>query len=177
MTRIAATFSTLALLLAACNSGGTVPPTATPPGATSSPGSSAGPGAIAHPTGADDLVLRMEIGGGLVAPGWILSQLPLVSVYGDGRVITQGPQIEIYPGPALPNLLVSRVSEDGLQQILAAARDAGLVGPDASYRTRGSRTRHDDVRRERRRATHTVSAMRSDSARTLPSSPGRGCAR
>ena len=39
MTRIAATFSTLALLLAACNSGGTVPPTATPPGATSSPGS------------------------------------------------------------------------------------------------------------------------------------------
>jgi hypothetical protein len=75
----------------------------------------------------------MDTGGGLVPPGFFLTHLPSVSVYGDGRVVTQGPQIEIYPGPALPNLLVTRVSEAGLQRILAAARDAGLLGADATY--------------------------------------------
>ncbi len=121
------------LSLAACTGAGSLPPTGTPGGSTASPAASPSIGTIAHPTGADELVLRVEVGGGLVAPGWILSEMPTISIYGDGRVITRGPQIEIYPGPALPNLLVSRVSEDGLQRILAAASEAGIVGRDASY--------------------------------------------
>ena len=82
---------------------------------------------------ANQLVLRIGYDGGFVPPGYLLTRLPQVSVYGDGRVITEGPVIEIYPGPALPNLLVSRVSEAGLQAILAAAADAGLLGPDRHY--------------------------------------------
>ncbi len=125
---------TLASLLAltACTGAGSTP-SATPGGGTQPPGATPSVEAITHPTGADDLVLRVEIGGGLVPPGRILSELPVVSIYGDGRVITQGPMIEIYPGPALPNLRVSRISEAGLQEVLAAAADAGLLGNDAHY--------------------------------------------
>jgi hypothetical protein len=122
-----------ALSVAACTGAGSLPPGGTPTGGSASPGATPFVEAITHPTGAEELVLRIEVGGGLVAPGWILSELPTISIYGDGRVITRGPQIEIYPGPALPNLRVSRVSEDGLQRILAAAVEAGIVGRDASY--------------------------------------------
>lgn len=41
--------------------------------------------------------------------------------------------IEIYPGPALPNLQVSRLTEEGVQAILEEARRAGLLGADATY--------------------------------------------
>lgn len=88
---------------------------------------------IDHPTGATDLVLRVDTGGGLVPPGWDLTHLPGFSLFGDGRLITPGPMIEIYPGPALPNLQQTRVSEAGIQRILEAARAAGLLGPDAHY--------------------------------------------
>jgi hypothetical protein len=90
-------------------------------------------GGIDHPTGAGDLILRIHVGGGFVPVDYTLREIPFFSIYGDGRLITLGPQIEIYPGPALPNLLVTRVSEDGIQAILEAARDAGLFGPDARY--------------------------------------------
>ena len=93
----------------------------------------ASPGGIAHPTGARDLVLRIETGGGLINPAFVAGQIPQLSIFGDGRVITTGPQIEIYPGPALPNVIASRISEDGLQKILENAQAAGLLGPDAQY--------------------------------------------
>lgn len=138
MMRSAAALAGLLITVAACAAGGGVVVTPAPtdampstsPRATGTPGPSA---AIAHLSGATDLVLRIDTGGGLVPIGFFLTHLPAVSVYGDGRVVTQGPQIEIYPGPALPNLQASRISEAGLQRILGAARDAGLLGPDATY--------------------------------------------
>lgn len=90
-------------------------------------------GAIEHPTGSDELVVRWEYAGGFVPIQYELSRIPSWSLYGDGRVIVEGPQIEIYPGPALPNLLVFRLSEDGVQAILRAAREAGLMEGDAHY--------------------------------------------
>jgi hypothetical protein len=89
--------------------------------------------AIDHPTGANDLILRVEYEGGFVPVGYHLRRLPSWSLFGDGRIVTEGPQIEIYPAPALPNLLVRTVSEDGIQAILRAARDAGLMDGDATY--------------------------------------------
>jgi hypothetical protein len=56
-----------------------------------------------------------------------------VSVYGDGTVVVPGPQIAIYPGPTLPNLQRATITPAGMQLLLAAARDAGLLGPDAHY--------------------------------------------
>ena len=88
---------------------------------------------IDHPVGAGELVLRVEAGGGLVPPDYNLHQLPSFSLYGDGRLVTPGPQIALYPGPALPNLLERPLTEEGVQAILAAARDAGLLGPNRHY--------------------------------------------
>jgi hypothetical protein len=90
-------------------------------------------GGIDHPTGAGDLIVRVHLGGGFVPVDYTLREIPFFSIYGDGRLITLGPQIEIYPGPALPNLLVTQISEEGIQAILEAARDAGLLGPDRRY--------------------------------------------
>jgi hypothetical protein len=90
-------------------------------------------GGVDHPSGARDLVLRYETTGGFVPREWLLSSYPTISVYGDGTVITQGPQIAIYPGPALPNLLATRITETGLQRLLALAADAGLLGADAQF--------------------------------------------
>jgi hypothetical protein len=87
-------------------------------------------GRIEYPRGSEDLVLQVHSGGGFVPMVWHLRELPLFSLYGDGRIITQGPQIAIYPPPALPALLEWRVSDEGIQAILKAAREAGLQGPD-----------------------------------------------
>ena len=93
----------------------------------------AGSGGIDHPTGPADLVLRMDVGGGFVAPSYELRRIPTWSLFGDGRIITEGPQIEIYPGPALPSVQVQKITEDGIQAILEAAKAAGLLGPDRTY--------------------------------------------
>lgn len=113
---ITLSFFTLALLAGAC-------------GRVTGPGDDG----TDQPTGADQLLLRVATGGGFVPVDYLLRQLPQFSLIGDGRIITQGPVIEIYPGPALPNLLVATVTEEGVREILEAARAAGLAGPDRSY--------------------------------------------
>jgi hypothetical protein len=109
------------LLLGACSAAASI-----------SPSPSMG-GNIGHPSGARDLVLRYETTGGFVPREALLGRYPTVSVYGDGTVITEGPQIAIYPGPALPNLIATKLTETGLQRLLAFAAQAGLLGPDAQF--------------------------------------------
>jgi hypothetical protein len=92
-----------------------------------------GGGSIGHPSAPSELVLRVEVGGGLIPTEYSLTQIPGFSLFGDGRVVVTGPQIEIYPGPALPNLQSRTVDEPGMQAILHAARDAGLMGSDHRY--------------------------------------------
>lgn len=82
--------------------------------------------AIAHPTGADQMVLRVQLDGGFVPPDTIFARMPSFSLMGDGTVIEPGAQDEIYPGQALPPLVARTISEDGIQAILGAAIDAGL---------------------------------------------------
>jgi hypothetical protein len=96
-----------------------------------------GPDGIEHPTGADQLILRVETGGGFTAPEYQLRLIPEFSLYGDGSLITPGPQIEIYPPPALPSVQTQPISEDGVQAILQAAIDAG-VDTDADMTDMGS---------------------------------------
>ena len=98
----------------------TDPPTAAPtPAATATPS--------ADPTQA---VVKVEQVGGMLPPWETLRFYPSVALYADGKLITQGPQIEIYPGPALPNLQVVQLTEVGVQQVLDWAAEAGLTGPD-----------------------------------------------
>ena len=117
--------SLVALLAAACAVDGAGP--------TSSASNSPAVTGFVHPTGAKELVLRLRYVGGFVAPAAHLIDIPVISVYGDGTVIVPGPQIAIYPGPALPNLQRATITPAGLQILLEAARDAGLLGPDAHY--------------------------------------------
>lgn len=78
-------------------------------------------------------MLRVEQIGGFVTPTVTMVRLPSLSLFGDGRLITQGAQTEIYPQPALSPLLVQQLTEAGVQRILELARGAGLLGEDASY--------------------------------------------
>jgi hypothetical protein len=125
--RIGVAIAAVAVLASACGgvanddpgSGGTT-------GATGATG-------IEHPTGADQLILRMAYQGGFVPYEYTLGSTPFWSLFGDGTLIVPGPQIEIYPGPALPNLTATQLSEDGIQAILQAAGDAGLLDGDADY--------------------------------------------
>jgi hypothetical protein len=122
-------FSLVAVVtVGACTAGAGSPATASP-----EPSESPTSGEISYPTGANDLVLRFRYVGGFAPPSAHLMDLPVVSVYGDGTVIVPGPQVAIYPGPALPNLQRATITPAGMQILLAAARDAGILGPDAHY--------------------------------------------
>jgi hypothetical protein len=81
---------------------------------------------IQHPTGADDVVLRISYEGGFVPVDFAFLNLPNLLVTGDGREIEQGPQIEIYPGPLLPNLQQRTISEAGIQALLRLAEEHDL---------------------------------------------------
>jgi len=134
LRRTAIAVSAVAILGAACGKAGTGSgggPTTTPGGGTTSP--SPVPPGISHPAGPNDLILKIEQTGGFVAPQTLLLRLPSFALYGDGTLITLGAQTEIYPQPALPPLLVQHLTEDGIQEILRLAQEAGLIGHDASY--------------------------------------------
>ena len=74
------------------------------------------------------LVLEVEHVGGFTTPEAQAAQVPLVAVYGDGRVVAPGAQIEIYPPPALPPLQVWRLDADGVQAVVDRAVAAGVTG-------------------------------------------------
>lgn len=116
----------LTLLLAACGGdttgNGAAGPTASPT-----------PESIDHPTSDDEMILSIAFEGGFVTPDELVRRLPLFALIGDGCVISQGPQIAIYPPPALPNLRQTCLTEEGVQAILRAAKEAGLLDGDAQY--------------------------------------------
>ena len=98
------------------------------PSAGSSPAAAppASPSATGESRGTDTVAIRVEKTGGFVPPQVLPARLPIVSIYGDGRVITEGPVPAIYPGPALPNLQESRISAADLDALITRAFDAGV---------------------------------------------------
>lgn len=103
---------------------------------TSTPGSSSTTlptGSISHPSGARDVVLRMATGGGFVPIEFQYTLVPEFTLYGDGRVIVPGPVTMQYPGAALPNLQTTVVSEDVIQAMLSAAKEADLSQNGVDY--------------------------------------------
>jgi hypothetical protein len=90
-------------------------------------GDAGGRPASADPGTPGRLVLQVEHSGGFVTPEMLAGRLPLVSVYSDGRVVAQGPQIAIFPAPALPNLQVWRLDADGVQTVVDRAVAAGVT--------------------------------------------------
>ncbi len=118
-SRAIATFLVVAAGLAACGSD-SAPPAADdslPP---------VGNG-YQHPTGADEVVVEYVEVGGFTTREVAFQQTPNVLVSGDGSVFGPGAQIAIFPGPLLPAVQVQPISETGIQAILAAADEAGLL--------------------------------------------------
>lgn len=89
------------------------------------------------PASGDALVVRIERFGGFAGPDLLVGKLPDVSVYADGRMITQGPQILIYPGPALPNVQVQTLAKATVDALVTKAANAG-IGAGADYGNPGS---------------------------------------
>ncbi|MCP2323734.1 hypothetical protein HDA40_002241 [Hamadaea flava] len=81
---------------------------------------------------ADAAVVQVSYVGGFVSPDMLVTRLPLISVYGDGRVVTEGPVIAIYPGPALPNVQVQQISVADVDKLVKLGVDAG-VGASTDY--------------------------------------------
>jgi hypothetical protein len=87
---------------------------------------------IGHPEG-DELVLRVEYAGGMVANSHI-TNIPTFSMTGDGRVIVLGAQIDLFPGPALPPVLVRKLSEAGVQAVLQAVAASRQFASSVEWR-------------------------------------------
>ena len=100
--------------------------------AACSGGSGPSDGQIAHPPG-DELVLRVEHRGGMIAGGFFTT-LPAFTLLGDGRVLLPGAQIELFPGPALPSVQVRQLTEAGLQTVLNAVAASGQFAASAEWR-------------------------------------------
>ncbi|MEI8333717.1 MAG: hypothetical protein WCH74_07675 [Chloroflexota bacterium] len=109
------------------------PPASTTPPASAAPtanGTAAPTAPITHATGSTDLVLRVADGGGLLPMEMRLAEMPATSIYGDGRVIRLTADGAGPTDPLVPTLVESRLTPEGLTLVLAAAGDAGLLGPD-----------------------------------------------
>ena len=127
----------LVALLAACSgaASSTAPPGGS--GSASTPGSSQAPeepatGQIDHATGAEDIVLRYDEGGGLMIRGADATLVPPFTLYGDGTVIFRNPLLEP-PPPAGPVFLqnplrTARLDEEQIQELLTFAITEGGLG-------------------------------------------------
>mgnify|MGYP000129582158 CR=1 FL=1 len=102
----------LAFAVGACSTAGAAAPSGSAPPAPLDP---------------DEPVFVVGYEGGFLAPITNVSRLPLIVVYGDGRVVVQGPQIEIWPSPLVPNLQVRTLSAEALERLIDLARDKGLL--------------------------------------------------
>jgi hypothetical protein len=127
------------MILAACGEEDLDTGTTTGGDAPGTPTTSASPtpSPIAHPTGDDEAIFLITDEGGFVMPNAMLSRVPTFALLGNGCFVVSGPQIAIYPGPALPNLIERCLTEDGVQQVLRAAQEAGLLDGDAQYDYQG----------------------------------------
>jgi hypothetical protein len=121
----------LAMVVAAC-SGASAPTSSGSPSA--SPASSPSPavGEIDHPTGATDVVLRYEEGGGFLMPAFIVTMAPIFTLYGDGTIVFR-PQTDTFPEPVngvtreVP-FKTGNITEAQIQQLLEFAISQGGLG-------------------------------------------------
>jgi hypothetical protein len=125
----------LATLIAACATGpGASPSPTNPPGPTPTPSPTPSPtfgeNDISHPTGRTDIVLRMEQGGGFVPFGFLFTQSPSFTLYGDGTVIFKPIDTRAsdpFGGQAMLPWLVGHMTEADIQALLNFALTTGRL--------------------------------------------------
>ena len=127
-----------AVALTACH-GAASPSPSSSPGASAppsaSPSASPSPtavGAIDHKTGATDVVLRMEQGGGMVID-FVATQAPMFTLYGDGVIVFQR-KVDLFPEADAEGVVhgipwrTAKLDEDQVQELLEFAITQGALG-------------------------------------------------
>ena len=122
--RVIPAAAVLVTLLIGCSSAGSTP--SAPAGTPSPAASSAAPAA-------GSLLFRISADGGFVPSGFIVTRLPQLSVYADGRALEPGAVPAIYPGPPVSPLILHRLDSAAVAAVRTAAIAAGLAGPDRTY--------------------------------------------
>ena len=125
----------LAAIVASCGNSASVTP-ATQPGSTAantSTSTTLAPSGIIHPTGPDEVVLKIAYEGGLLTPNGYFTRVPQLLITGTGRVIAPDATPAVYPGPLLPALLERRITEAGIEKVLAFAEAAHLLQTPPDY--------------------------------------------
>ena len=87
---------------------------------------------IPHPRG-NDVVVQVRHVGGLRLAEQAFSDLPSATLVGNGVLVFEGAQIEIFPPPMLPSLWSVDVGDDGIQAALQRAVEAGLLSSPPDY--------------------------------------------
>lgn len=133
----------IAIIVAACSSTGgsaSQPPSGAPSVEPSSaPSASPDVDAIDHPTGATDVILRYEEGGGFMMASYAATMVPHFTLYGDGTVVFRDPTIEFPPmegtvGKMNP-LRTAKLTETQIQDLLRfALGEGGLAVARPEYR-------------------------------------------
>ena len=89
---------------------------------------------ISVPTGADDVVVKIERGlGGFRTFQSTFAGVPALLITGDGRVFSEGPVPAIFPGPFLPNIQVAKIDPALLVELMGDAAGAGLLDQIPDY--------------------------------------------
>lgn len=94
-------------------------------------GTGAADGAVVDgtPGGAEGgLFIEVAYVGGFVPIDFQFRNLPVAAVYEDGTVVVPGAVAAIYPGPAVTPLFTGQLDDGALDDLLAAAAEAGMVG-------------------------------------------------
>lgn len=89
--------------------------------------------APARPTGAGDVVVQVMVAGGFVPVEHAVAAVPIVTVLGDGTVITTAPVLAIYPGPAITPLQSVRVPAKTVDDLVGRAGDLGLLEGELEF--------------------------------------------
>jgi hypothetical protein len=132
---------TLILVVAGCTrTGGAAPddPTADPSANPSGSPETTAAGVISHPSGATDVVLRLDETGGFVMATYAASRVPPFTLYGDGTIVIRDPRGDSPPlqgSVVVANpLRTATLSEAQVQDLLAfALGEGGLTTARREY--------------------------------------------
>ena len=83
--------------------------------------------AVPHPTGGAEVVLRVEVVGGLPLPAPMPEELPQLTLYGDGHIVA----VDGAADRLVPALVERRLTEAEMQELLHAAEAACLLEREA----------------------------------------------
>ena len=82
------------------------------------------------PSEPDAPVLTVTSEGGFVPVEFLIGNMPRYVLTADRTVYSQGPMIEIFPQPLLPNVQVGKLSEDNWKEVLSLVDKLGMADFD-----------------------------------------------